>query len=191
MAKSTDIEIEQFTQKVLQQIRSYPETAYESARKPTYRAAHGPTYSDYKHADKTRDRRIRDLSPVARKSPTTKKPAAKKKSSTNFKRKLVRKSRKKTVIAKKRQAQATKILRDQNVKIALCNGLKSVSNDAFDIAKIVTPSLVALNATSQINIPLDPFLFATLAITIARLGISTLCADYVPIPKKRRRNRIR
>lgn len=73
----------------------------------------------------------------------------------------------------------------------ICPALESISNDAFEIAKILTPLLVSLHTTRIINIPLDAALIGSLAVLIARMGIATLCESYKdneisPKPKKKK-----
>ncbi len=75
------------------------------------------------------------------------------------------------------QEKAKEIIKKKKVRASLCSALKTASNDTFEIAKIITPILIGLGAAGTISIPLLPVLFAALAFTIARLGISSVCAD--------------
>lgn len=75
-------------------------------------------------------------------------------------------------------SEATRLLFDADfVRQYLCPALKSASNDAFDIAKTMTPVLAALSLAGVITLSLNPLIFAALSLLIARMGIATLCAD--------------
>jgi len=63
------------------------------------------------------------------------------------------------------------------VRRYLCPALKSVSGDAFEIARIVTPLLAGLRVSGRLSIDLDPWLFAGVSLLIARMGVATFCAD--------------
>jgi hypothetical protein len=76
---------------------------------------------------------------------------------------------------------AQEIVARRDIRIYLCPALQTVSNDAFDIAKVCTPILVGLVIAGTISIPLLPMLFAAIAFTISRAGVSSLCVGY---PKK-------
>jgi len=71
------------------------------------------------------------------------------------------------------------IVRRPDVREVLCPTLKSGVDDAFEIAKVITPILVPLVLAGTIAIPLNPILFATIAIVIARMGVAGLCAEYL------------
>lgn len=60
----------------------------------------------------------------------------------------------------------------------LCPSLQSLSSDAFEIARVITPLLASLKLSGKIPIDLDPWLFAGIAILIARTGIAAFCADH-------------
>jgi hypothetical protein len=76
------------------------------------------------------------------------------------------------------EKEAKAITARKDIRQALCPALKSASNDAFEIAKITTPILVPLALVGTIAIPLNPLLFAIIALVIARMGIASLCADF-------------
>lgn len=71
--------------------------------------------------------------------------------------------------------QAEEIVEDISVKSYLCPALQSVSDDAFEIAKIIIPILVSLSLAKTITVPLDSLLFALIPLSIARMGIASLC----------------
>ena len=60
----------------------------------------------------------------------------------------------------------------------LCPSLQSISSDAFEIARVITPLLAGLKLSGKVPIDLDPWLFAGIAILIARTGIAGFCADH-------------
>lgn len=59
----------------------------------------------------------------------------------------------------------------------LCPALDRASGDAFEIARIITPLLVGLKASGQVQIDLDPWLFAGIALLIARTGVAAFCGE--------------
>ena len=63
----------------------------------------------------------------------------------------------------------------ETIKKYICPALKSASDDAFEISKIITPILAGLSFTGTIDFPLDRLYFAVFSIIIARMGISTFC----------------
>jgi len=75
-------------------------------------------------------------------------------------------------------AETTHTISEKTVLDYLCPALSSLSDDVFDIAKVTTPVLLTLAFTGVIAIPIQPTLFAAVAIVISRMGIATLCADY-------------
>jgi 7-cyano-7-deazaguanine synthase in queuosine biosynthesis len=74
--------------------------------------------------------------------------------------------------------QAEKLVSQKDIGQYLCPALQTVADDAFDIAKVVTPILVPMVLAGTISIPLNPLFFATIALVIARMGVASLCAGY-------------
>jgi len=93
-------------------------------------------------------------------------------------RRVKARRRVKTDEAKEYQRIATQLLRQRRLNTALCKALHSVAHDVFEIAKTITPLLISLNLAGLTTIPVNPLLFATIAMTIYRMGISALCAEY-------------
>ena len=71
--------------------------------------------------------------------------------------------------------QAEEIVENRSIKSYLCPALQCVSDDAFEIAKIIIPILVSLSLAKTITVPLDSLLFALIPLSIARMGIASLC----------------
>ncbi len=63
------------------------------------------------------------------------------------------------------------------VRRYLCPALRSASDDAFDIAKVLTPLLGSLSLAGVVALSLDPLIFAALSLLIARMGVASLCAE--------------
>jgi len=59
----------------------------------------------------------------------------------------------------------------------LCPALDRASGDAFEIARIITPLLAGLKVSGQVPIDLDPWLFAGIALLIARTGVAAFCGE--------------
>jgi hypothetical protein len=78
----------------------------------------------------------------------------------------------------KLEAVAKELVKRRDVMKYLCPALQSASNDVYDVAKITTPILIPLVLAGTIAIPLNPLLFALIALTISRMGIASLCIDH-------------
>jgi len=59
----------------------------------------------------------------------------------------------------------------------LCPALDRASSDAFEIARVITPLLAGLKAAGSVPLDLDPWLFAGVALLIARTGVAAFCAE--------------
>lgn len=75
-------------------------------------------------------------------------------------------------------SQAEEIVAHREIRTFLCPVLQSMSNDAFEIAKVSTPILLGLACGGILTIPLSPFIFAAIAIYIARVGIASFCSGF-------------
>lgn len=75
------------------------------------------------------------------------------------------------------RAEAIRLLLHQGVRTRLCAVLKTISDDAHDVAKVITPIIVPLVLTGVIKVPLEPFVFSHLAVLIARMGIAAICSE--------------
>jgi hypothetical protein len=76
------------------------------------------------------------------------------------------------------EKQAQKVLENRTFRKLLCPVLKSISTDAFDIAKIATPILLSLSLSHTITLPLLPTAYAAVAVLIARMGVAEWCENY-------------
>lgn len=70
------------------------------------------------------------------------------------------------------------VIKSEKLLKYLCPALRSVSDDAFEIAKVITPILLSLAIVGTISLPLAPTLFASIAIFISKMGIAAFCVDY-------------
>lgn len=75
--------------------------------------------------------------------------------------------------------EASNLLAKEDIRKRVCPALKSATDDVFVISKAVTPVLVGCVVAGTISIPLNPVLFAAIAVVIARMGISALCAGFI------------
>jgi hypothetical protein len=78
------------------------------------------------------------------------------------------------------QQEAEEYVAKASIKQLICQVLRPVqllANDVFEIAKQVTPVLAAAVVAGTLTIPLDPWLFAWIAVLIYRAGVNTFCAD--------------
>jgi hypothetical protein len=75
--------------------------------------------------------------------------------------------------------QARELTVKEDIRKYLCPALKSVSDDAFEIAKVITPILLSLSLAGTIVLPLAPMLFANLAVVISKMGVAALCVGYI------------
>ncbi|MBD2298601.1 hypothetical protein [Nostoc sp. FACHB-190] len=69
-------------------------------------------------------------------------------------------------------------LKKKDVKKIICPVLKSITNEASNIANAITPVLVGAVLAGTLVIPLNPIFFGWLAVVIAKGGIAAICADY-------------
>jgi len=70
----------------------------------------------------------------------------------------------------------------------LCPALQSVSNDTFDLAKVIVPMLFTLKVTGKLPLDVDVRTVEVAGVTLvmSRAGVANFCAD-VPLKKERRR----
>jgi len=70
---------------------------------------------------------------------------------------------------------AKKLVNRKDIQMIICPALQSISDDAFEIAKVITPLLSGLAVAGVLAIPLIPSLFAAIALVVARMGVASLC----------------
>jgi hypothetical protein len=80
---------------------------------------------------------------------------------------------------------ARELITHERIRDILCPSLQLVSKDVFEIAKIITPLLVGAAIAKTIVIPLQPTIFAAIAILIARIGVTNLCPEIDSQQKKK------
>jgi len=73
--------------------------------------------------------------------------------------------------------QAEKLIAKPDLKKSICVALKSLSNDVYGISEKLTPVLVTVAIANPALMPLNPLVFAWVAILISRAGVNTICAD--------------
>ncbi len=73
------------------------------------------------------------------------------------------------------QKEAEKIIQRQDFKQLICSSLTKVTDDAFEISKMMTPILIGAVLAETIVMPLNPILFGWVAILIARSGLAGFC----------------
>jgi hypothetical protein len=76
------------------------------------------------------------------------------------------------------RTQAIVAITNTGIRRRICAALKSVSQDAHEIAKVLTPVFVPLILTRTIPIPLEPLIISHIAVIVSRMGIAALCADH-------------
>lgn len=81
---------------------------------------------------------------------------------------------------------ASQLLKPVSVKRRVCEALRSVGHDAFDISKVLTPALLALSVAGKLTVAINPLVVAFLALVLARMGVAVLCAEFAE-PAKRQR----
>ncbi len=75
----------------------------------------------------------------------------------------------------KKEAEST--VQRPDMKKYICPALKTVTDNAVEVANAITPGLVAGVLAGTILIPLNPILFGWMALIIAKAGVASLCAD--------------
>lgn len=68
------------------------------------------------------------------------------------------------------------IKQQPQIQMRICEALKSVNNDAKDIAKIVCAALIPLSVSGVIALPLTPIVCFGVGLVIRRAGTSGFCA---------------
>jgi len=81
---------------------------------------------------------------------------------------------------------AKELLTRQDIRAYLCPALQTVSGDVFTIANTITQVLAPLAIAGALSIPLEPVLFASIALVISRVGIASICADYKKEDKEKK-----
>ena len=73
---------------------------------------------------------------------------------------------------------AIEVVARKDIRAYICPPLQSLSNDAYDIAKVITPILIPLVLAGTLAIPLQPLIFSHISLILARMGVAALCEDY-------------
>jgi hypothetical protein len=77
-----------------------------------------------------------------------------------------------------RESEAKAIVARKDVRAYLCPVLRSATRDVYDVVKMTTPILLPLAIAGTLPIPLNPLLFALVAVLIGRMGVEGFCAEY-------------
>lgn len=75
------------------------------------------------------------------------------------------------------EAKAERYLATPTLKQRICAALTGAGNDIFDVAKFLTPVVYTTSIAGVVAIPLNPVLYAWMALLIARMGINAYCTD--------------
>ncbi|MEH2026327.1 hypothetical protein [Nostoc sp.] len=78
----------------------------------------------------------------------------------------------------KSKQEVEEALKSKDIKKRICPALKSVTDEASNIANAITPVLVGAVLGGTLVIPLNPIFFGWMAVVIAKAGAAALCADY-------------
>lgn len=76
--------------------------------------------------------------------------------------------------------EAQTLSRVPTVRLALCQVLSSLSDDARKVATAISPVLLTLSATHALPISLSSIATAQLALMISRAGVKVFCQEYLP-----------
>lgn len=76
-----------------------------------------------------------------------------------------------------RETVGTQIMSNNVLLKQLCAVLVRISDDTFEIAKIVAPILITFSFSKSISVPTEPFAIALVAIAIGRMGVAAICPD--------------
>ena len=87
-------------------------------------------------------------------------------------------------VAERAEAEAHKIINQHpQIRVRICEALKSVNEDAKDLAKIVCAALIPLSLAGTIALPLTPIVCVGVGLVVWRAGTSGFCTG-VGEPKK-------
>lgn len=82
-------------------------------------------------------------------------------------------------LTEEKLSEAKIILKKEKIMQVICPKLHFVANNAADISNVITPIIAGAVIAGSITIPLNPLLFAAIAVVISRSSISVICANYV------------
>jgi hypothetical protein len=70
---------------------------------------------------------------------------------------------------------AADLVKQKDILERICPGLQTVASDAQSLAKWITPGLFPLAIAG--TIPMNPLIFAGIAILFLRVGVASLCKE--------------
>jgi hypothetical protein len=75
------------------------------------------------------------------------------------------------------ETEAKRIIDEQpQIRLRICEALKSVNEDVKDLAKILCAALVPLSLAGTLTLPLTPLLFLGIGLVVWRAGTNGFCA---------------
>lgn len=75
------------------------------------------------------------------------------------------------------QEEAQKYLNKPTIKQLVCPPLVGIVNDVFSVSQAITPTLITATIAGTIAIPLNPLIYAWIALIIFRAGIGIYCKE--------------
>ena len=73
--------------------------------------------------------------------------------------------------------ESIRILHDRGIKKHICAMLKSVTDDTFEVSKILISVLLPLSISGTVLIPINPIIYGFISIVISRMGIALYCKN--------------
>lgn len=75
------------------------------------------------------------------------------------------------------QEEAQEYLNQPTIKQLVCPALVGITNDVFSVSNAITTALITATITGTIAIPLNPLIYAWIALVIFRAGIGVYCKE--------------
>ena len=73
--------------------------------------------------------------------------------------------------------EVSKNIRDKKIRKRICAALGTVTQDMFDLSKILIPVLIPLSLAQKIPLSPNPLVLGTVILLISKMGIAAFCAD--------------
>ena len=73
--------------------------------------------------------------------------------------------------------EVAKNIRDKKIRKRICAALGTVTQDMFDLSKILIPILIPLSLAQKIPLSPNPLVLGTVILLISKMGIAAFCAD--------------
>ena len=67
----------------------------------------------------------------------------------------------------------------KSIRDAFCPSLQLISDDTFEVTKLIVSVLVPLSLAGTITVPLQPIFYAWIVLMMTRVGVKNICDEYI------------